>query len=164
MAEESTSVQTLDEQLDSILHALGVRREVPSLDEQLDGVLLPLGVCRETSSDAASQPARAYEADGALRVHLHFLSVFCDSAAAPTLKERLAHLLRNETSIEADVLQIQGVSQHRHCNFMVVALAPFPPHLLEQLGTWEEVCACFGFTTALDLVSGGDDAEGAASG
>lgn len=163
MTEENTSVQTLDEQLDSILLALGVRREVP-LDEQLDGILLPLGVRRETSSDVEGQPARADEAAGTLRVHLHFLSVLCAAAAAPALKERLAQLLRRETSLEADVLEIQEISQQRHCNFMVVALTPFPPHLLEQLGTWEDVCACFAFTTALDLISGGDDAEGAASG
>ena len=148
MAEE---INTLDEQLDNILHPLGVRREAATLDEQLDNILHPLGVRREIIDTADSPEAQANDL---LRIHLHFFSFLCEGKHAVLLKERLEQLLRTVPELAADVLQ--GDSQ-RGCFFTVVALSPFPPQLLEQLGTWEEIRDTFAFTTALDLLTGGED-------
>jgi hypothetical protein len=137
---------------------------VLTLDEQLDRILHPLGVRRERSSETSSYSERAHEADGVARVHLHFLSVLCAQDNAPRLKERLEALLQSAAAIEAEVLQLQGTTRHRLSNFMVVAKTPFPAHLCEQLVAWEEVLAASGFTTTLDLVSGVDGAEGTARG
>ncbi len=163
MIEEPTPVPALDEQLDLLLHPLGVCRDTPSLEEQLneelDRLLHPFGVRRETSIDTQDRPEREERA-GVLRVHLHFFSVLCEWSDAPRLKERLEQLLQSAEATSADVLP--GVSRQQRCYFMIVALAPFPPDLFDQLREWREVRDSFDFTTALDLVSDSDDTEGAA--
>jgi hypothetical protein len=166
--EDNTPVPTLDEQLDRILHPLGVRREgahspEEHLNRELDRLLHRLGVRRELPGEAADQSERAQEADGASCVHLHFLSVLCKWDDAPRLKERLEALSQSAAAGEVEVQQVQGRARRRFCNFMILTQAPFPPYLLDQLGTWEEVCDCFGLTISLDLISDGGDAEGTAS-
>jgi hypothetical protein len=161
MAEEPTLATFLDEQLDGILGPLGVRREVASLDEQLDGILGPLGVRRETSIDTVDRPALEGE-EGPLRVSLYFISVLCEWPDAPHLKERLEQLLASAEAPSADVLP--GMSRASRCYFMIVATAPFPPSLFEQLRALKEIHDSFEFITALDLGTDSDESHGAAGG
>src|SRR6266568_1038885 len=132
-----------------------------SLDEQLDGILRPLGVRRETSIDTVDRPAHEEE-DGALRVHLYFISILCEWPDAPHLKERLEQLLASAEATSADVLP--GISQQRRCYFMIVATSPFPPSLFEQLRALQEVHDSFEFITVLDLGTDNDESDGAAGG